>query len=51
MPYEIVKSTIKGKSGYRVRKVGTREYFSKHPLSLEKAKAQIIAIRISESKK
>lgn len=48
MPYEIVKSTAGGKKGYRVRKEGTTEYFSKEALPLKRAKAQRSAIAISE---
>lgn len=50
MPYEIVKSTAGGKKGYRVRKEGTTEYFSKEALPLKRAKAQRTAIAISETK-
>jgi hypothetical protein len=50
MPYEISKSTIKGKSGWRVHKVGTREYMSSKPLSYDKALAQMRAILISENR-
>lgn len=48
MPYEVVKSKMKGVEGYRVRKEGTREYFSKHPLTLEQAKKQRTAIILNE---
>lgn len=48
MPYEIVKSSAKGKQGYRVKKAGTNEFFSKEPLTLDKAKKQRTAIIMSE---
>lgn len=55
MPYEIVKSVIKGVSGYRVResKQGHKPpyYLSKRPLSLATAKAQRTAVILSELKK
>jgi hypothetical protein len=51
MPYEIVKSSAGGKKGYRVKKQGTNEYFSKEAIPLEQAKKQRTAIAISESKR
>jgi hypothetical protein len=48
MPYEIVRSNSGGVRGYRVRKVGTTDYFSKEALTLDKAKAQRTAIILSE---
>lgn len=51
MPFEIVKSTAGGKSGYRVRKTGTKKYLSKDALSYDKAKKQRSAVIISEGKK
>lgn len=51
MPYEIVKSRAGGRSGYRVKKEGTKKYFSKEALPLKQAKAQRSAIVISEMKK
>ena len=55
MPYVIVPSTKDGVDGYRVRKrdrdpkTGKFRYFSKHPLPLEVAQKQMVALRISES--
>lgn len=46
--YEIVKSSARGKQGYRVRKVGTNKYFSKDPMTLEASKKQRTAIIMSE---
>lgn len=54
MPYIIVPSTKDGVDGFRVRKkdrdpkTGKFRYFSKHPLPIEVAKKQVIALRISE---
>lgn len=50
MPYEIIKSTAGGKKGYRLRKEGTNEYFSKKALPLQTVKKQRTAIIISEHK-
>ncbi len=46
--YEIVKSSAGGKRGYRVKKQGSNEYFSKEALPLEVAKKQRTAIILSE---
>jgi hypothetical protein len=43
MPYEIRKSG----DGFKVFKKGTNQAFSKHPMTKEKAKAQIAAIHIN----
>jgi hypothetical protein len=57
MPYVIVPSTRDGVDGYRVRKkerdpkTGKFRYFSKHPLTLEVAKKQLIALHISDAKR
>lgn len=51
MPYEIIKSVAGGKHGYRLRKEGTNEYFSKEAMPLERVKKQRSAIAISESKR
>lgn len=48
MVYEIVRSNAGGVRGYRVRKQGTNDYFSKEALPLDKAKAQRTAIILSE---
>ena len=44
MPYTIKKVT----GGYKVQKKGTSKTFSKKPLPLARAKAQIRAIAINE---
>lgn len=46
MPYQIVK--VKG--GYKVKKKGSKKYFSKEPLSYEKAKKQLKALYANEGK-
>jgi hypothetical protein len=61
MPYEIIKSKMKGPrggihEGYRVREVPASQhkppfYLSKKPLTLEKAKKQKIAVILSELKR
>lgn len=50
MPYEIIESQAGGKKGYRLRKKGTNEYYSKKALPLQKVKNQRTAIIISEHK-
>ena len=37
MPYHIVPI----QKGYKVKKVGENTYYSKHPMTLDKAKAQL----------
>ena len=51
MPYEVVESVAGGRKGYRVRKTGTKDYFSKEAMSKKKAEAQATAIRLSELRK
>lgn len=47
MPYIIKK--VRGKTGYKVcKKANTNVCFSKKPLTLTKAKKQIVAIILSE---
>lgn len=48
MPYEIIESQAGGKKGYRLRKKGTNDYYSKKALPLQKVKNQRTAIIISE---
>ena len=53
MPYVIVKSKKGSVTGFRVRKKnkdsnGRFKYFSKAPMSLERAKKQLAAIYIHE---
>lgn len=51
MPYEIVQSVAGGIKGWRVRKEGTKEYFSKKAFKTkEKAMKQMRAIILSELK-
>lgn len=50
MPYEIIESQAGGKKGYRLRKKGTNDYYSKKALPLQKVKNQRTAIIISENK-
>ncbi len=50
MPFEIIESKAGGKKGYRVKKEGSNEYFSKKSLPLEVAKKQRTALIISEHK-
>ncbi len=50
MPYEIIESTAGGKKGYRLRKKGTNDYFSKKSLPLQSVKKQRSAIVIAENK-
>ena len=46
MPYKVVK--VKG--GYKVQNLDSGRYFSTYPLTLVKAKKQLIALLISGSK-
>lgn len=50
MPFEIVASTMGGKKGFRVKKQGTREYYSNKPLTKEMATKQLRAIYLSEAR-
>lgn len=51
MPYEIIRSHINGKQGYRVKEIGKDKFFSKDPMPLDKAIKQRQAIEIAENKK
>lgn len=46
MPYQIKKVG----QGYKVQKKGSTKTFSKRPLLLARAKAQMLAIELSEAK-
>jgi hypothetical protein len=50
MPWKIVK-TRKSPPGYRVQKLSDKSYMSSYDMTLDKAKAQLAAILISEHKK
>jgi hypothetical protein len=52
MPYEIIKSKAGNIDGWRVRKIGTKEYFSKKAFKNKSdAINQMIAIIIEETNK
>lgn len=50
MPYHIVKTRL-NPPGYKVQKISDKTYISTYDMSYEKAKEQLAAIILKESKK